>query len=585
MLAFHAILAVQAGGYVSPFKAIPVLILLALWARLLTWADKDAEAAHLPRIPLNLSNLGGMALGFALFFFLPTFVLAFMVLMLVFVAESGVYLGLRQKEVGLKDLNRQFMEFKEGLFKPKEKGDEIKLEAGRVTLIGKDGKALPVPEADSPDRAAFDLVQSILTDPIQRGAEQIDFAPEGEQYVLRYSVDNVSHKGAVSERTLANAAIAYIKWAGGLNVEDKRKPQTANIKSMLNKDRHELRIQTAGTTAGEALRVTVDPRGRHMFKLADLGVSAAQKQLIQDTIHAKEGGLIILSAPKGHGLTSLFYTMMRSHDAFLEHAQTVEREQQQDLEGITQNALAPTASTSDEYDKIDWVCGQDPDVLGVSSIENPKSAEHLAKYAKSGKHVYVCLRANSTFEAVEKWKKLSGNSKAAFESVKLVINGRVMRRLCEACKEGFAPDPTTLKKLNLSPDNVSTLYKAREQPLRDGKGQAVECTFCHDLRYKGRIGVFETLVADDELRQVIESGKPLAQIFRKQKGRYLQEEALALVEQGETSVPEVLRVLKPAAEGERPAGSASGGGAAVAARPAPTNPAAPGAKAAVKTRK
>jgi type II secretory ATPase GspE/PulE/Tfp pilus assembly ATPase PilB-like protein len=86
--------------------------------------------------------------------------------------------------------------------------------------------------------------------------------------------------------------------------------------------------------------------------------------------------------------------------------------------------------------------------------------------------------------------------------------------------------------------------------MRDEKGKPVPCTFCHELRYKGRIGVFETLIVNDELRQAVDSSKPLNQAFRKQRGRYLQEEALVLVEKGDTSVQEVLRVLKPAPSGE-----------------------------------
>jgi type II secretory ATPase GspE/PulE/Tfp pilus assembly ATPase PilB-like protein len=132
----------------------------------------------------------------------------------------------------------------------------------------------------------------------------------------------------------------------------------------------------------------------------------------------------------------------------------------------------------------------------------------------------------------------------------MVINGRVLRKLCLACKEAFNPDPATLKKLNLSADSGATLYKAREQPVRDAKGNPVPCDFCHDLRFKGREGVYEILLVDDEVKASVQANKPVSQAFRKQKGRYLQEEALRLVENGDTSVQEVLRVLKPAGESE-----------------------------------
>src|SRR5665213_3509072 len=165
----------------------------------------------------------------------------------------------------------------------------------------------------------------------------------------------------------------------------------------------------------------------------------------------------------------------------------------------------------------------------VARLLSPTRRRHfsmasLIDFAKDGKRVYVCMRANSTSEAIEKWRRLVGDSKRATESLKLVINERVLRRLCLACKEGFTPDPSTLKKFNMSPDKVTTLYKAREQTLRDKKGQPVTCQFCLELRYKGRMGVFELMVVDDEIRAALDSNRPLAQAFRKQRGRLLQEE-------------------------------------------------------------
>ncbi|HZK79869.1 MAG TPA: ATPase, T2SS/T4P/T4SS family [Humisphaera sp.] len=457
MLAFDPMLAVaQGGGYISTVKVIPVLILLALWARMLTWADKDAPAAHLPRIPFNLANLCGMIIAFALFFFVPTFIVGFLVLLIIFGIEAGVYLGIRHKHVGLKDLQKQFKAFLEG-FKGGEK-DETKLAAGKVTIMGKDNKALPIPESDSPDRPAYDAIQNALLDAIRKGAQQIDLTPEGEGMSVKYVIDNFAHSGGSLDRATGAAAISYVKWAGGLNIEDRRKPQTAVVKIIFERRRHELRVQTAGTTAGEYLRMIVDPKGRHTFKLADMGFTESQRTAVQTLVKDK-GGLVILSTPKGHGLTSLFYSILRSHDAFLEHAHTVEHDQEEDLEGITQNKLPPAASASEEAHQVDWVISQEPDVLGVSNVTSAKTAAQLIEFAKGPKRVYVCMRANSTFDALESWKKLVADNALATESLRMVINGRVLRKLCEACKEGFTPDPTTLKKLNLSPERATTLYK------------------------------------------------------------------------------------------------------------------------------
>jgi general secretion pathway protein E len=145
------------------------------------------------------------------------------------------------------------------------------------------------------------------------------------------------------------------------------------------------------------------------------------------------------------------------------------------------------------------------------------------------------------------WRKLIGDDRKAMRNLKYVISGRILRKLCAACKVGYTPDPATLRKLNLNPDKVRTLFQARSTPLMDPKGNPIPCEFCRELQFKGRTGVFETMLVDDEVRQIIEAGGSANQLksaFRKQRGRYLQEQALAKVEAGETSVQEVLRVMK-----------------------------------------
>ncbi len=277
--------------------------------------------------------------------------------------------------------------------------------------------------------------------------------------------------------------------------------------------------------------------------------------------------------------------MLRSHDAFLYHVHTIERLPEFDLEGVTQNALAANAPPAEEAKQVSWVVSQEPDVLLVSSIEDPQSATDLAKFAAGERRAYVGLRAGSSLDALRQWRKLVNNDALAMKNLKAIIVGRLVRRLCAACKIGYTPDPNTLKKLNMNPDVVGKLYQARKEPMRDAKGNAVPCNFCNDLAFNGRFGIFEVMVIDDDIRNVIAQGGSDSQIKQAQRGkrtRSLQEMALAQVQAGETSVEEVLRVLKPDAEAAKPRSGGSpppaapGGGKPPAAprgpAPAPRKP-------------
>jgi len=565
---------VAGGGYVSIYKAVLALLILLIWARMLAWADGDAVVAHLPRVPLNVGNLCGLIVAYALFFLLPSFWIGLPILLIAPAVEAGIYLNTRKKVVGLRDLRRQWEEYVAGL-----KGKKKELSGpGEVILLTKAGP-VPIPEATDLDRPAYDATQLALTEPLKKGAEQVDIdgrAANGTN--IKYVVDGVSYAGRSLDQAAGTAAIGYLKGIAGMDVEDRRKPQSGTIKMTVGGTKRELKIQTAGSTAGEYMRMLVDVKTRHQYALDTLGFSESQLAKIKEGIKSNSG-VVLLSTPKGMGLTSLTYGMLRGHDAFLQHIQTIERDPEEDIEGVTQNKLAANAPPGEESKSVDWVISQEPDAILINKIEDPRSALELIKFAKRGKRVYVAMRASSTFEALNQWRKLVGDDAVAVESLAMVINGRVLRNLCNNCKVPYTPDPATLRKLGMNPDKVTQLFQARTDPLRDPKGNPIPCTFCFDLRYKGRAGVFEIMTVDDDVRLAVSSGKPVEPVFRKQRAKFLQEEALALVEKGDTSVQEVKRVLRPdaAAAAAEPAGDIAGAVPVATAAPKTSRRATPGA--------
>jgi len=557
------------GGYVSIPKIIPAVLILLLWAKLLTWADKDAVAAHLPRIPINLGLLSGMIAAYFLFFLVPYYFVALPLLIVVFGAEAGIYLAIRHQKVGLQDLKGQFDAWIHSFGGKK----EVTAPAGDVLLLTKSGQAIEPPTSDAPDRPSYDATQLALTDPLRKGADQIDLDSRSENNTYRYTVDCVTYAAAGLDRANAAAAISYIKAIAGMDVDDKRKPQTGQMRVVIENKKHEMKVMSAGSTAGEAMRIEFDPKKKHDYAMAELGFTEDQLTAIRESI-ADNDGVVLISAPKGMGLTTLMYGVLRGHDAFLKHIQTVERDPQAELDGITQNKLAPNASGEEEFKTADWVISQEPDIILINKIENPRTATELIKFTKHEEHsrrVYVGMRALSTFDALDQWRKLIGDDALAAEQLRMVINGRVLRKLCMACKVEFAPDQAMLRKLGMNPEKVTALYQARTQPLRDQKGNPIPCEFCYDLHFKGRQGVFEIMKIDDDMRAAIVGGKPIEAVFRRQRGRFLQDEALALVEAGETSVQEIKRVMKPGEAAEAPQASPGAGAAATpkkATRPA-----------------
>ena len=532
------------GGYINGFKLLPIAVVSLVWVGLTSWADKDADVAKLPRETVNMINLGSWLLALVLALAMPIYLASLPVFLAVFAVNVTVYLMWRKSTIGLADLNDQI---RSGIknFGRKKKDVEVKAQEGSVVLFDKSGKSLPAPAPDSPDRPAYEALQDVFITPLRLGANFIELRPNEGGAVLRYTVDGVRLEGKQFARDTAAAAVSAMKYLSGLDIEDRRKPQTGKTKIGTTKGKQEIEVYTAGSTAGELMRLNINFKKQFAHTLDKLGFLREQMDQIEKMI-VERNGVVLLTVPEGHGQTNLAYSILRKHDVFLLNIMTVERDPPVELDGIRQNPLPANATPGDEEKQISWLISQEPDVIFLDKCENPMSAITLAKFAANHK-VIIAMRANTTFDALDQWRQLVGDDELAVKNLRLIVGERLVRTLCSACKVSYTPDPAALKKMNMSADRVSQLYQARKEPMRDPKGQEIICPFCHGVAYQGRTGVFELFRIDDEVRKAVEAGgnvNQLKALFRKQKQRYLQESALARVELGDTSVEEVLRVLR-----------------------------------------
>jgi len=534
--------AVEVGQYLNAWKAIPLVVMLLVWGRLITWADKDSVKVHLPRVVMNIMQMATGIAGFFLFFVLPNFWIASSAMVVCVLAGTGAYFGMRAQKHGLGDLSGQFTDWVRS-FATKEK--KVKEVEDELMICDTNGNPVAAPSEDSPERGGYDAIQRLLIPALMKNAERIDLTPAEGGAKLVFHVDGMIYSGGTATKDIATMVIDFLKHTSGLKVEEKRKPQNGKLKTVFNGKKRELQITSSGSSAGESLMLQADLKKRHERRLENLGLLPEQEQLIRDAI-ADPSGIVLVAAPKQQGLTSLMYGILRGHDAFLSHILTVERHPDQDLEGITQNALAPGATPADEYKQVSWTFSQEPDVVAITSIEEPQSAREAARFG-AGKRVYIGIRAADTLSAIQQWRKWIGDDEVALANLRLVVAGRLVRKLCPQCKLSFAPDPAQLRKLNLDPAQVTELFQARQEPMRDPKGNPIPCDFCQDLHYKGRLGVYEVLKVDEDLRAAIAAGassKSVAHVFRKQKAYTMQDAGIAYVAAGETSLQEISRVLR-----------------------------------------
>lgn len=536
--------------YVSPWKLLGLLALGVAWAKYAEWADKDAQAVNTLR---QLWNLGTLGVGLAIFacaVLVPNFWIGHGIAWVVFLGFAGAYVlhrnGLVESEFTLLTADHMKRIREQGLFGKKEKKEREVVE--RVQLRGPKG-VLRVPE-DEETRETYADTQDLLYEILLRRASRVELAPSGEIAKVAYEVDGQAVERDPLDRVSGDGIVNYVKQSLGLNIEEKRKPQTGKLTAKVADSEFELRVRTDGSVAGEKLTIRViGPEKK--WRVADIGFTDKQMVEIQNLLTG-DPGVIVVSGPKRNGLTTTVYSFTRSHDAFLQNIQLIEYTNELEIDNVTQKQFQP-AETTTFTDELMRIIRSDPDILIVPELREPPAAAAMAKAGQKTK-IYTTVTANDAVEAIRRWMQLVAEPDLASKGLRAVLNQRLVRKLCKQCREAYKPDAGLLKKLNLPADAV--LYRVPQQEY-DKNGQPLLCPACQGVGYVGRTGVFELVLVDETLRDAMRKGgaqADLQAIVNRGAHANLQRQGLAKVLDGTTSIQELVRVLK----GDAPAPAAKG---------------------------
>jgi type II secretory ATPase GspE/PulE/Tfp pilus assembly ATPase PilB-like protein len=238
--------------------------------------------------------------------------------------------------------------------------------------------------------------------------------------------------------------------------------------------------------------------------------------------------------------------LLQNHDAFTNSIHTLEKEPSAELSNLTQEVFSLSdTSTTTFANKLQAMVRMGPDICGVADCQDAESARICCQAAKDEKIVYVTLQADSVLNTTEKWVQLVGDRKNALQSLLGISNQRLLRKLCESCKEAYTPNKELLRKFSIPAEKAKVLYRAGKVQY-DKHGKPHTCEDCQGTGFVGRTGVFEIIAVDGKLRKSLaeaKSGAEVNALFRVAKMLYLQEQALRKVLAGTTSVNEMVRVL------------------------------------------
>jgi type II secretory ATPase GspE/PulE/Tfp pilus assembly ATPase PilB-like protein len=408
-----------------------------------------------------------------------------------------------------------------------------------------------MPQPKTPDFFGYRTAYDIITDAKWRRASIVSFAPTAQGYEVTYYVDGALLKQPAIPKEQMEYFIRFVKQLGNLDINEKRKPQKGKFRTRQNKENTDWEVTTAGSTVGEQVKLKQITK-ESVIRLVDLGLVSDQYEQISKFRELHEG-LFVVSGPEKSGVTTTLYALLRNHDAFINSINTLEKQPSGVLQNVTQNTYTLTDTGTTTYaQRLTTMIRMGSDIVGVGECEDAETAQAAAAAAKDGKIVYVALKADSVLQALGRWMKLVGDRKLVVATVLGVSNQRLLRKLCDQCKQAYTPNTDLLKKFNLPADKAKVLYRPGKE-IYDKKGKPMTCPSCQGTGFVGRTAIFEMIAMDDELRKVIRHAKALPEIgleFRRAKMLYLQEQALRRVIAGTTAINEMLRVLSLAKKTE-----------------------------------
>jgi len=539
---------VEYGGYISVIELVIFLVLFFAWLPLVGWVYRDAEALDTNEGFWAGIVFGAGAVALIVWQLIPVFIIGMLFYMIAVAATSMSYVMHRNAKVP--DFDRVLTaEHIKGLFSNEQK----KLDALKGFLfITSNNNEVPVPEPRTPDFFGFKAAYNILSDAMWRRASDVVFAPTQQDYNVTYYIDGAALKQPGILRDQMDYFISFVKHLAGLDPDEKRKPQKGKFRIYKNEENTYWEVATAGSTAGEQVLLKHLTQEK-IDKLADLGLPPDQYKLLSSLTRAKHG-VFLVAGPKKAGVTTTFYALLRNHDAFMNSISTLEKKPTAELANITRKiyTLGDTGTTT-YAKKLLEVVRMEPDIVGVADCDDAETAKVACAAAKDGKLVYVTMEAENSIKAVGKWMKLVDNKGAAVGNLIGVSNQRLLRKLCEECKQAYEPNKELLRKFNIPADKAKALYRAGKE-IYDKRGKARICENCQGTGFVGRMCVYEIILLNDELRRAIFQAKSLAEVgthFRRAKMLYLQEQALKKVISGITAINEVIRILSGAKKQNR----------------------------------
>jgi type IV pilus assembly protein PilB len=411
---------------------------------------------------------------------------------------------------------------------------QIEQDKGLSALAGRSDQTIDLEAIEEMAEAApvRKLLNMVLLLAIRDKASDIHFEPFEEEYKMRYRVDGVLYELVPPPRHLAPAIASRIKVMSNLDIAERRLPQDGRIQLALGGNAVDIRVSTLPTMFGESVVLRILDRTVVQLDLKKLGMPDDTLATWHEIIE-KPNGIVLVTGPTSSGKTTTLYATLNHLNRIEDKIITTEEPVEYDIEGLVQIPVNPDIGVT-FASCLRAILRQDPDKILVGETRDLETAEISIQASLTGHIVFTTLHTNDAPSAITRLRDMGLPTFLITATVEAVLAQRLVRKICANCRTEFTPAPEVCMELGLSPQ------EAAAKKFFYGKG----CEKCNNTGYKGRMGIYELLVMNDTLREMVVAEASLDD-FRNQARKFgmrtLRETGMTMIHNGQSSIEEVLR--------------------------------------------
>ncbi|WP_416399089.1 type II secretion system ATPase GspE [Allohahella sp. A8] len=380
------------------------------------------------------------------------------------------------------------------------------------------------------DAPIIRLINAILTEAVKSSASDIHIETYEKDLVVRFRVDGVLREIVKPKRALAPLLVSRIKVMARLDIAEKRIPQDGRISLRVGGKEVDIRVSTMPSSNGERIVLRLLDKQAGRLQLERIGMSERDLKLMRKTVH-RPHGIMLVTGPTGSGKTTTLYAALSEINDRSRNILTVEDPIEYNLPGVGQTQVNTKVDMTFARG-LRAILRQDPDVVMIGEIRDLETAEIAVQASLTGHLVLSTLHTNSAVGAVTRLMDMGVEPFLISSSFVGVMAQRLVRTLCEHCKEAYSPDAEICDFLDADPANPPRIYRP------------TGCPECNQLGYRGRLGIYEVIEVDEGMRQLIhkQAGEMEMEKYARARGPSIHADGVQKILQGVTSVEEVLRV-------------------------------------------